>query len=548
MKIKRSIASAASGLILFTGAVSGAAVSTATSASASTTTSATVKSGIVLNVRTSPSVSAPLAGSLAGGSHITGTQMGSWFKITSGAYSGKYVSSTWLSTSTTSTSSSSVTGKVTPGIVLNVRTSPSTSSSVAGTLSGGSSVTGTVSNGWMHLTSGQYSGKYVSTDYVQIDGSTTPPPSTGSSTTPSTGEHANEAVVATAANQSVPNHFATGFPTVQAGSDANNIRAVEYLLADQGITTDNSSSYDASVTAGVKKFQAAQKLSQTGIADPTTLSKLTTTFRYGQSKNAGLAAEYLLSKHGYTWNSNSSPAMTKSYGADLNVQVQAFQTGHGIVATSKYTYIGNHTWATLFSNKTSGPIYPLMQAGTGGASQWNNCGPASASMITLYLNKNLPYWHGSAATRNDAVSYMRYTLMGVAHGTYNDQNVGTTPSNIIPAFAKLGINSFSSNTSAVINAAKAGHPSIAGGDGNKLSWNQDRSDTHIFGPASHYIAVLGWDGTNFIVGDPIVTPSHNVVHTLSEAQLRNFGATAPGWGPNVPGNDVPPSKNNIITR
>lgn len=59
---------------------------------------------------------------------------------------------------------------------------------------------------------------------------------------------------------------------------------------------------------------------------------------------------------------------------------------------------------------------------------------------------------------------------------------------------------------------------------------------------------MGWDGTNYLVVDPAAEPNQNYVHLLTPSQLANFGSTAPGWGPNVAGNNVPPSQNNIITR
>lgn len=341
-----------------------------------------------------------------------------------------------------------------------------------------------------------------------------------------------------------PNRSASSFTAVQPGSAWQDVRALQYLLLAQGQKTNWSTAYDGTTKAAVAAYQRAAKLPATGIADAKTLESLASraSLSPGTSGYAMFGVETLLKKHGYAFDTGTAPKMTTSYTPAVKTLVTAFQAGHAITASGT---IGPMTWRTLFAAKTSGPIYPLMQ-GDGSSAQWTNCGPASAVMIALYLGKQPPGWTGNAATRSNAVNTFRYSLASVPKSSSNDQHVGTTPANLVPAFAKLGIRARGTNIDAVIAAAKQGKPSISGGDAYQLSWNRG-SSSHVRGPASHFIAVLGWDGSRFLVVDPLAMPAQNVVHLLTEQQLRTFAATAPGWGPNVPGNDVPPSRNNVVT-
>lgn len=286
----------------------------------------------------------------------------------------------------------------------------------------------------------------------------------------STGTHTNETVVATAASGAVPNHYATAFPTVRSGSDAANVKALTYLLLGNGVSAPVTTSYTSAVANAVKTYQSTRGLPATGVADATTLAALSTQLTSGTTSARTQAATVLLDKHGYSV-PLATPLATssvKNLDAFAMAQVHAFQAGHGIAQSS---FVGNHTWATLFSDKTSGPIFPQMQAGTG-AAQWNNCGPVSAVVVALDKGINPPYWNGNPLANSSAVTYFRYTLIGVPNTDTNNKHVGTVPANIIPAFAKVGISANAGSTTDVMAAARAGRPSIAGGDGYQLPWNR----------------------------------------------------------------------------
>lgn len=59
-----------------------------------------------------------------------------------------------------------VTKRAKAGVKLNVRTAPSTTASVVGKLAAGTAVTGTLSGGWMKITTGTYAGRFVSATYL----------------------------------------------------------------------------------------------------------------------------------------------------------------------------------------------------------------------------------------------------------------------------------------------------------------------------------------------------------------------------------------------
>lgn len=71
--------------------------------------------------------------------------------------------------------------------------------------------------------------------------------------------------------------------------------------------------------------------------------------------------------------------------------------------------------------------------------------------------------------------------------------------------------------------ARVGKPSIAGDDAHRLQWG-----TYVRGPISHWVAVLGWNGTYSLVMAPISTTGANYIHQMTESQRRYYAATNPG--------------------
>lgn len=131
-----------------------------------------VKEGVTLNVRSGPGTSYGTVGTVKGNTALTGTLTNNgWFKITSGSFAGRYVSASYL----TATSPQSVVRWVTAAS-LNVRTGPSTSYAKVGVLTLNQEAVGVLTNsGWMKLTAGPFSGRYVSTGYLTATKPSPPP-------------------------------------------------------------------------------------------------------------------------------------------------------------------------------------------------------------------------------------------------------------------------------------------------------------------------------------------------------------------------------------
>ncbi|NHN56738.1 hypothetical protein G9U51_13220 [Calidifontibacter sp. DB0510] len=358
----------------------------------------------------------------------------------------------------------------------------------------------------------------VPPQYRIVPGSTPPPPRQMMPY----GVNSRESLAATTM-ATAPNHYATGFPTVQSGSPWQDVRALQYLLYNQGISTNWEGSFGASTSAACSVFQGSHGLPRTGVGDPATLAKLTPNVGYGANSYLTYAVQTLLRKHGYHFEDYYyAPKLSTNYGAVTDSYVQAFQTGHAIGAAN---YVGYYTWRTLFAARTRGPLYPLMQYGTGSA-QWTNCGPTSAVMILLAKGLWPRNWYWNTSLRTNSVTDFRYWAMGLPN-TPERNAMGSEIPELTTGFAKYGIRGVHNGISDTVMLTKQGVMSIAGGDAYRLPWK-----TYVSGPASHWIAVVGWDGTYFLVMDPIAQSSASIVHRMTEQQLRWYAGSNPGWETN----------------
>ena len=129
-----------------------------------------VNSTIGLNVRSGPNTTYSILGTLANGTKITVTEENStWYKL---SYNGRtgYISKTYTSdetVSTTPTQPTQKTGTVNSSIGLNVRTGPATSFKIMGSLTNGTKVTILEQSGsWYKINYGSSHG-WVSTSFVK---------------------------------------------------------------------------------------------------------------------------------------------------------------------------------------------------------------------------------------------------------------------------------------------------------------------------------------------------------------------------------------------
>ncbi|KNX37419.1 SH3 domain-containing protein [Luteipulveratus halotolerans] len=109
-------------------------------------------SATAANVRTGPSTSYGVVGTVARGTQVTGEVSGSWLRITSYSYRGRYIALSTLA---------SMPVQVTWYVAARdyqvvVRASPSTSAGVVRRLSGGAAVSGRSAGAWFVLAGGGY--------------------------------------------------------------------------------------------------------------------------------------------------------------------------------------------------------------------------------------------------------------------------------------------------------------------------------------------------------------------------------------------------------
>lgn len=334
-----------------------------------------------------------------------------------------------------------------------------------------------------------------------------------------------------------PNRHPSGFPDL-SGEHVGyyEVHAIQCLLRDAGISQPRLyPTYTRQVADGVRTFQKKHGLSVTGRCDPRTMAKLCVTVRRGDVRSAVTAVQMLLLKHGY------GLATTKTYGYQMNRDVRGLQAGHNLPQRS---HVNDATWKVLFGNVTSGPMFPMMQAGTG-AAEWSNCGPTSLCMVLLNRGKKPAKWDWKTKHRAAAVKKLRYDAMGVANTSSRNQR-GTEYPDLKKGLSHYGLSSWHGGISDTLEYARQGKSSLAGGNAYALPWNRGGA-SYVHGPVSHWIAVLGYNGSHYLVADPIAYPTHDCVHPVTARLLRDYASTNPGWYPGHP-TMAPPSKNSVLVR
>ncbi len=319
------------------------------------------------------------------------------------------------------------------------------------------------------------------------------------------------------------NTYTATLPDIRPGAVWQDVRALQYLLLASGFKVASwETSYGRDTSAAVLAFQRKYNLRGSGIALSGTVARLALPTSRGQNTYRTFAVQTLLKKHGYRFGDGAAPAMTTMYDANTDALVQTFQTTRGL-GTSQ---VGPLTWATLFAAPTCGPVYPLAQAGTGGA-QWNNCGPTSA--VTLLISRGLApkYWSWNADSlfSSAAVQHFRYVAMGVPSGPARDGK-GTGLTELRSGFAMYGLRNVNVRSFGTgLADVRAGFGIMLSGDGHRSPW-----PTRTRSPVSHWITVVGFDGTNYLAVDPISAVGSTVLHRVSEAQLNTYVTSLYGSG------------------
>ncbi len=141
------------------------------------------------------------------------------------------------------------------------------------------------------------------------------------------------------------------WPVVKAHQgEANDIRAVQYLLNARGYGLAVDGDFGPATTAAVKRFQALRGLAADGVVGPNTWSRLILSVKLGDHGDAVKAAQTEL----------HSP-VGGDFGPITDAAVRKFQQDHGLTVDGE---VGPQTWQALVAGTTGGTT-PLPPAASG---------------------------------------------------------------------------------------------------------------------------------------------------------------------------------------
>ncbi|WP_018155111.1 peptidoglycan-binding protein [Demetria terragena] len=313
-----------------------------------------------------------------------------------------------------------------------------------------------------------------------------------------------------------------------------NVRAVQHLLREHGYSiTTWEDSFGTYTKSRIKAFQKAKGLTQDGVCGPKTLEKLCITVKYGQNRPAVRAAALLLRKHNFHTMPIDKSINNNPFGAQTSLLVQSFQMQH---RKGRGALVGVGTWQNLFSEQITIAGTPLEQSGTGNA-QWSNCGPVCGVQMILAHRKTPSGWNGYSSSTRTAVERFRYEAMGLAKSSARDKS-GTEFPDFQKGLGDYGIKVRRGGIEDTIRDAKRGVPSIAGGDVYRMPYSK-----RVKSPVSHWVVVVGYYSGYYLVLDPIGTTPRT--ERITEAQLRHYAASNPGYTPGHP-TMAPPTQNSIL--
>ncbi|MBS2030908.1 MAG: peptidoglycan-binding protein [Deltaproteobacteria bacterium] len=261
--------------------------------------------------------------------------------------------------------------------------------------------------------------------------------------------------------------------------------------------------------AGLKAFQDANGLPQTGVVDAATVAALQAP-RPPVAPIAAGAAQAFRSQIGLP----AGPLTTETDGSVR----QPFDNGYVMATPEGTLYVVDSSGQTLSMQKL-GAASSLDQANQSFLSQWGptpwnsaqgapygyeDCGPTSCAMVLSSLGLIA---HPSPADAEKTIDAMRDAALG-----YNStHSQDTDDSELVKALKANGAQAVdvAPVTQQAVDAALAeGHPLIIGSGDTWAAWGKqqclDGKYLNHQNPGGHYVTVLGRasDG-NYIVGDPL---------------------------------------------
>ena len=344
---------------------------------------------------------------------------------------------------------------------------------------------------------------------------------------------------------SVQASSAATFAAVTSTSDPRNIRAFKLLLNGLGWRTAVDTTYTRIFYDFVRSFQRRNGLPVTGLGDEATIRFLAsrrTVAADTTSWHAG-ALKVLLHKHGYVFSTgaDATPYLTGSSLAfaqtmlDLgNFRVSA---GYGHTQSSPDVVI----WTRLFGAPRIGGLYPVSQLSSSVKS--TNCGPASAVAILASRGKLPRKWAYTTAGAGAAIDdFRRSCALDAVAGVTDRNKIGTEYWELLRGFATYGLTGRQGGIADTISLGRAGRATICGGNIRQLPWWR----TTFSGDASHWIAVLGTASNGeFVVIDPYLSGTNAYARRITEAGLRLYASTNPGYRVGHP-RLQPPNRNSVV--
>ncbi|GHO44183.1 hypothetical protein KSX_23460 [Ktedonospora formicarum] len=195
------------------------------------------------------------------------------------------------------------------------------------------------------------------------------------------------------------------WPVYTPGSSGKNVRAIQYLLKDQGYSLDLTSTYDQATGIALKNFQAKNNLRTDGIVGALTWPKLIKAGKLRDQGYAIMALQYLLNRAGFTLNDDGifSPETEKvvrkyQQHTGLNTDgVAGIRTWMSLLTTTATQEKSNHIGQFRTSTTTSKPSHPSTTNKASSSSLHGLYGLDQKPTINAtFINRVLAYYHSPA--------------------------------------------------------------------------------------------------------------------------------------------------------
>lgn len=195
----------------------------------------------------------------------------------------------------------------------------------------------------------------------------------------------------------------------------------------------------------------------------------------------------------------------------------------GITTHADATSLQNHPahavaahQASVVSPNAAGPSVPLLQFGTGLATEASDCGPTSELMALLKLNQTVIGYNGPS-NHAQAIVNIR-TDMGRPTG-------GAYLQDVVRSMSYFGVNPQLKDFNSIMSDVQNGKVAVLSGNETEPGWWETYpKDANVNAVIIHDIAVVDYNPSNGLYGvlDPDSYSSDNTEHWVTRAQLQTY--------------------------